>query len=231
MEIGNDDIIELDKIKITLTTTKNQKDEEKNINLTTIDLKECEKLLKDAYHIPDEEILYIKKIDIIQEGFKIPKIEYKVYTKYNRSNLLKLNLSYCDNIKIDILIPTKLTDSIDKLNSSSDYYNDICYTATSDTGTDITLKDRKEEFINNDKMVCQEKCIFAEYNYKTQKAKCLCDVVEPSSSFSNMKIDKSKIYKNFIDIKNLANINLLVCYNRLFSKKGILNNYGCFSLI
>jgi len=218
-------------MKITLTTTKNQKDEEKNINVTTIDLKECEQKLKDVYHIPDDEILYIKKVDIIQEGMQIPKVEYEVYSKYNRSNLLKLNLSHCYNSKIDILIPIRLTGSLDKYNSSSKYYNDICYTSTSDSGTDITLEDRKKEFIDNNKTVCQDKCIFSEYNYKSQKAKCLCDAAEFPSSFSKMKIDKSEIIKNFIDIKNIANINILACYKVLFTKKGILNNYGSCSLM
>ena len=228
---GEDDIIELDKIKITLTTTENQKNEGKNINSTTIDLKDCDKRLKDAYHIPYEEVLYIKKVDVFQEGMQIPKIEYEVYTKYNRSNLLKLNLSYCDNVKIDISIPIKLTGNIDKYNLSSKYYNDICYTATSDSGTDIIIKDRKEEFINNNKTVCQEKCIFTEYNYTTQRAKCSCDIAESSSSFSKMKIDMSALIKNFIDIKNIANINLLACYNIFLSIKKILNNYGSFFLI
>ena len=54
----------------------------------------------------------MKKIDIIQEGMQIPKIEYEVYTKFNSSNLFKLNLSYCDNSKIDISIPIALNGSI-----------------------------------------------------------------------------------------------------------------------
>ena len=220
IENGNDDIIELEKIKITLTTTENQKDEEKNNNVTTIDLKECEKILKDTYHIPDEEVLYIKKVDVIQEGFKIPKVEYEVYTKYNRTNLFKLSLSYCDNVKIDISIPIKVEEDIDKYNSSSKYYNDICYTATSDSGTDITLKDRKEEFINNNKTVCQENCIFTEYNYTTGKAKCSCDItVESFSSFSteyNYTTGKAKCscditvesFSSFLNLK-LINLNYL----------------------
>ena len=117
------------------------------------------------------------------------------------------------------------------MNSSSGYYNDICYTATSDNGTDITLNDRKNEFIENNKSVCQEKCIFTEYDYNTKKAKCSCDIEESSTSLKNIKIDKSKFYENFIDIQNIANINLLVCYKVLFSKKGIKKNYGCFILI
>ena len=46
-----------------------------------------------------------------------------------------------------------------------------------------------------------------------------------------MKIDKSEIIKNFIDIKNIANINLLVCYKILFSIKGLSDNYGSFCLM
>ena len=217
-------------MKITLTTTKNQKNEEKNINVTTIDLKDCEKRLKDAYHIPYDEVLYMKKIDVIQDGMKIPKIEYEVYTKYNRSNLKKLNLSHCNDVKIDISIPHILTENIDKLNSSSKYYNDICYTSTSDSGTDIILKDRKEEFINNNKTVCQEKCIFSEYNYTIHKAKCSCDIEESSQNYNKMKINRAELIINYIDIKNIANINILVCYKILFSKKGILYNYGSYFL-
>ena len=114
---------------------------------------------------------------------KIPKIIFNVYHKINDTYIMKLDLNYCSNIKIDISIPIIITESLDKLNSSSDYYNDICYTATSDNGTDITLNDRKNEFIENNKTVCQEKCVFASYNYTTKKAKCSCDVEVSSSLF------------------------------------------------
>ena len=45
---------------VTLTSTKNQKNE-KNENATTIDLGYCETLLKEAYNISDNETLFIKK--------------------------------------------------------------------------------------------------------------------------------------------------------------------------
>ena len=124
-----------------------------------------------------------------------------------------------------------ITENLDKLNSSSDYYNNLCYTATSDSGTDMSLTDRKKEFVENNKTVCQEGCVFSEYDYTNQKAKCSCDVVESSSSFGNININKTKLYDNFINIKNIANINLMTCYNVLFSKKGIKKNYGSYSLI
>ena len=231
LEQGNNEVFEFENIKVTLTTAENQLYYINNSNETAIDLGECQKLLREAYYISPNETLYMKKIDVKQEGMKIPKVEFDVYNKINGTNLFKLDLSYCENSKVNIFYPIIKTDSIDKLNSSSDYYNDLCYTATSDSGTDITLNDRKKEFVEKNKTVCQDDCIFSEYDNKNQKTRCLCDVKKSSSSIENIRIDKTKLYKNFIDIKNIANINLLVCYKVLFSKNGILHNYGNFILI
>ena len=231
IENGKNKIVEFNDMTITLTTTKNQKDNENNANMTTINLGECEDILRKEYNISQDEEIIMLKVDSYQEGMKIPKIIFNVYHKINDTYLLKLDLFFCSDIKIDISIPIIINESLDKLNSSSDYYNDICYTATSDNGTDISLNDRKNEFVEKNRAVCQEKCVFAEYNYTTKKAKCSCDAVETSSSLKNIKFDKSKLFENFIDIKNIANIHLLVCYKVLFSKKGIKKNYGCFSLI
>ena len=96
--------------------------------MTRIDLGECENLLRDFYNISINESLYIKKIDIYQEGMKTLKVEYDVYAKLFGANLIKLNLTICENNKISILIPIIIKDNLDKLNASSGYYNDICYT-------------------------------------------------------------------------------------------------------
>ena len=128
---GKDEIIEYEEMTITLTTTENQKNGLNN-NMTYIDLGKCETKLREVYNLSLNEKIYIRKIDVKQEGMKIPKILYDVYSKLNGTNLIKLNLSYCEDIKIDLSIPFILNDNIDKLNSSSGYYNDICYTTTSD---------------------------------------------------------------------------------------------------
>ena len=162
---------------------------------------------------------------------KIPKIEYDLYAKINGSSLDKLDISYCSKTKIDIIVPVKLSESIDKLNSSSSYYNDICYTTTSDSGTDLILNDRKAEFIGKNKTLCQEGCFFSQYDYENNKAKCSCEVKSSSSSFGNININKTKLYENFINIKNIANFQILSCFSVLFTKKGIIKNYGSYSLI
>ena len=133
--------------------------------MTSLDLGECENKLRNYYNISDDKLLYIKKIDVVQKGMKIPKVECDVYCKLNETNLIKLNLSVCGNSNILIYVPIDISGNIDKLNCSSEYFNDICYTTTSDTGTDIILKDRKDEFINNNKTVCQDDCDFSEYNF------------------------------------------------------------------
>ena len=75
------------------------------------------------------------------------------------------------------------------MNSSSGYYNDICYITTSDSGTDISLKDRKNIFIEENKTMCQEDCDFPEYDYSIRKATCLCKDKESSKSIIDMKIN------------------------------------------
>ena len=142
LENNQDDIYEYEKMTITMTTTQNQRNNTYK-NITTIDLGECENILKTKYNIPENDILYVKKIDIIQEGMKIPKVEYDVYYKFpNNNSLEKLDLSLCKDTKISLLMPVEISESLDILNSSSKYYNDICYIASSDDGTDIILKDR-----------------------------------------------------------------------------------------
>ena len=68
-----DEIIEVDKTKITLTTTENQK---KNINSdsTTIDLGDCEQSLRQAYNLTNGEKIYIKMIEVSKEEMIMSKV-------------------------------------------------------------------------------------------------------------------------------------------------------------
>ena len=163
-------------ITVILTSTLNQKNNE-HINNISMDLGQCENILKYNYNISNNDSLYILQIVSEEDGMKIPKIEYEIfYPLNNGTNLIKLNLSYCKGTKIEISIKVKINDNIDKYNLSSDYYNDICSKATSDSNTDIPLKDRRNEFIDNDMSLCEENCDLIDYNYDTKKSKCSCDI-------------------------------------------------------
>ena len=226
---GQDEFIKTGKITTTLTTSENQKNNINN-NMTKIDLGECETKLRNFYNISVNESIYIKKIDIIQDDMNTLKVEYDVYAKLSGKNLIKLNLTACKKSKISISIPIVINDDLDKYNTSSGYYNDICYTTTSEDGTDISLIDRQKEY-NKDKIVCQENCDFLDYDYDTLVAKCSCNEKESSDSFSDMSINKDRILDNFKNIKNFMNFKFLICYKKLFNKNGIINNIIYYFLL
>jgi len=230
IDLGKDEYIITEKMIITFTTLQNQKIDIGK-NMSTIDLGFCENKLRNYYNISKNETLYMKKTEVIQVGFKIPKIEFDIYSKLLGNNLIKLNITVCGESKITISIPIELTDNMDKLNSSSGYYNDICYTITSEDGTDVTLKDRKKDFIDKNMTVCQEDCEFSEYDKENNKVKCICNIEETSSSIANIKINKAKLFENFKDIKNIVNFNFLVCYKNLLKKDGIIYNIGSYIIL
>ena len=60
--------------------------------MTRIDLGKCEFLLRKFYNISINESLYIKKIDIIQEGMSTLKVEYNVYAKLFGNKLIKFRI-------------------------------------------------------------------------------------------------------------------------------------------
>ena len=227
---GENEVINVFKIKIAFRTTQNSK-VDTNDNLTKIDLGECETLLRIHYNISKIELIYLKQTEIEQEGIKIKKVEYDIYSRLSNSYLIKLNLTSCENTKMTLSVPIAISESLDKLNISSGYYNDICYTTTSDSGTDMTLSDRKKEYMKGNQIICQEGCDFKSYDYKTQEANCSCEIKESSSSFAYMDINTTKLYEKFIDINNILNISIMICYNVLFSKEGLLHNIAFYAII
>ena len=190
-----------------------------------INLGECEDKLKEHYNISDA--LYLLRIDVEQLGSAVGSFEYEVYYPIeDNNNLVKLNLSICKDIKIDVVIPVNISDDVEKHNPNSPYYNDICYITDSDGDKDITLSDRKEDFVNNNMSLCEHGCDFVSYNSLTQKAVCSCGIKAEIPFMDNVKFDKSVLMSGFTDISNIANIKLMTCYKTIFQKKYILKNIG-----
>ena len=185
-------------MQITLTTTQSEKNKINDINntITKLDLTNCENDLRKHYRLSNDALFYLEKMDIKQPDLDISRIEYRIYAKLEGENLVRLNISECRNSKIFISMPMELNGNIDKYNSSSDYYNSKCYTSTSDSGTDISLIDRKNELINGDEIVCQNGCFLADYNSSIKYGKCSCDAKEAASDFKDMKVDRNDIFVN-----------------------------------
>ena len=229
LDKGHDIEVIEQNILITFTTTQNQKYNE-NQNKTTINLGECENIIKNNYNISENNSLYIIKLDIEEEGMQIPKIEYEVYYPLYIQNFSKLNISLCQGMEVELTIPIKIDDDIDKYNSSSDYYNNICSKTTSKRGTDITLNDRKIEFINNNMTLCEENCDLIDYDYRLKKAKCSCLIKIKIPFIEEIKFDMKELLYRFKDIRNLLNLNVMKCFKNVFNKS-IKSNYGFYIII
>ena len=198
-------------------------------NMSTILLGLCEKNLKNHYGIDENKTLIIFKIDIFEQGLLIPIIEYEIY---NPDNLEKLDLSYCEDNKIEIFIPVSINENnLFKYNSSDKYYNDICNTYTTEFGTDIIIKDRQNEYIDNNMSLCESNCEYIDYNTYTKKVLCKCKSKNNLESISKIKNTKDKLLKNFVELKNAINLNIMKCYKILFSKKGLINNIGSYIML
>ena len=217
-------IIQKDDMTIAFTSTNIQKINE-NSNSTTINLGKAENHLKFIYNISEEDNLYILKIDIEQKYKNYPLIEYEVFYPLDNGKIEILNLSSCEGMDIEISIPIKINDTVDKYNPKSNYYNDICSKATSKNNTDITLKDRRKEFIKNKMSLCEKNCEFI--SYENKRAKCSCKV-KTILSLVNIELDSKNLINNFLDIKKITNIEIVKCYKIVFHMNNIPHNYGFF---
>ena len=215
IEDKNEDLIVYeDNIVFALTTSENQKNKEYK-NISKIKLGECENILRNHYNLSDNDSLIIFKIDIYEEKFQIPILLYQIYSPKIKTNL---DLNLCKDTKINIIIPVSIDENcLFKYNPSSDYYNDICYTYTTEMGTDITLKDRRDEFINNNLSLCEENWEFERYNFDEKTVLCKCLVKIKLPFISEIEFDKNKLKEYFNNVNTIMNINIMKCYYLLLN--------------
>ena len=236
IDIGHDYFRSEENVVYTLTSTRNQNNN-KYFNVSSIELNECYNRIIKQYGLQNNSNIYILKVDILLPGTKIPKVEYELYYPLNGTNLTLLNMSVCENTKIDIYLPTNISkEELYKHNPKSDFYNDICKTHTSESGTDIILNDRRNEFVDKNMNLCEEDCELTNfdnkiYNTTYNRVKCTCNTKINLPKLSKVKIDKAKLLNNFKDIKNMINISLLKCFKLLFDLNNIHKNYANYMMI
>ena len=230
IENGKDILFEEEDSKFIFTTLNNQKQNIENHNISNIFLGKCETRLRNAYNLSENSNLFILKFEKELKGMKIPKIEYEIYVKINNNSTKQLNLSVCEQLRIDIYIPINETiDKPDKFNIKSGYYQDICYTS-SENGIDISILDRKNEFIKKNMTLCEENCDFERYDNNLGKVICSCLTKIKIPIISEISFDNNKLLNKFKDVKAISNINVLKCHFLLFNKNGIIKNIGFFAL-
>ena len=225
----NDLIIHNDDVIYQITSTENQNNN-KNNNVSTIILGECENILKRIYKIDENKALLIFKIEYYKTDSLIPIIGYEIYDPDNKT---KLDLTYCKNELINFNIPVNIDENnLIKYDPNSEYYTDECYPYTTENGTDILINDRQDEFNNNNMSLCENNCSYNGYEKDTKNAKCECKIKSKQFLISE-KVNQTDIlsYNNFTNQNLSTNIISMKCYYTLFTKEGLSRNIGSYLLI
>ena len=220
-------LVKTNDILYQITTTENQKNNEYN-NISTLDLGDCEDRLKKIYNIDKNLSLIIFKVDYYKEGSLIPVICYEIFHPLNKS---QLDLNYCKDILINLNIPVSIDeDNYFKYDPNSEFYNDECYTYTTENGTDMILNDRQNEYNDNNLSICENYCTLTGYESEIKKASCECETKTKINLISEINEDKHILSKDFNNTDKSSS-NIMKCYNTLFSKEGLLTNIGSYILL
>jgi len=208
-------------------------------NLSMIDLGECGIKLKKKYNINDDTPLIIFKLEKAGEVASKRNIQYEVY---NPNTKKKMDLSICDDEKVNIYIPVTLSDGTQELrsdllnygydlfNSNDIFYQDICTPYTSVNGTDVLLSDRRDYFFNDSETSCQEGCEYSGYSSENKHLKCECSVnnEEIKTEKVDEKFDQKIIFNSFYDVIKYSNYKVLKCYKLVFNLEIFNYNYGSY---
>ena len=226
---NNDDYTEsYGNVTFQIITTASQKNKS-NGNISTIDLGDCEGILKETYHINDSLSLIIFKIDYKSPDTLMPIVGYEVYHPLNFS---KLDLSYCDNTTIILSTPVTIDENkLYQHDPNSEYYTDDCSSFTTDNGTDILLTDRKKEYINNNLSLCENNCNYKEYDPDFKQSICDCKVKNNMDYISDIMKDNNKLSNDFdLNETNSGLLDIFKCTKSLFSVNGLIKNISSYIL-
>ena len=240
---GENKIIQTENAVFQLTKLDYQKDDT-NPDISSIDLCECESILKEKYNISKEESLIILKTDLKNNDLTSTYVQYEIYHPYS---LIKLNMDYCKNVSIIVNTPVcldedtlTLYDSLSKsgynlFDANDSFYTDICTTYTSENGTDVILKDRQNEIYSSNANIslCQSSCTFESYNITTKKAKCNCDIqnITTETNINNIKFGSNLLVNSFLITFKYSNIIVLKCFKLAIDLTSLSKNIGRIIMI
>ena len=219
-----------------------------NLNFSSVDLGQCENILRERYSIPNENSLLILKLDLKNIETKSTYVQYEIYDSLK---LTKLNLDYCKNLnlKIIIYVPVQLNSTSISLyenlknwgynlfDSGDPFYHDVCTLFTNQFGTDVIIEDRRKDYYlsYNTLQLCQEGCDFNSYDKLIQKAECYCNGQTNAviTDIKKLHLNKEIIADIFLDTIKNSNFRVLKCYKVAIDLTTILTNIGriIFTLI
>ena len=187
---------------------------------SSIDLKDCESIIKKKYNLNEEDslIIYLVTIDMLPHQVT-NQIEYMVFIP----NGTKVDLNICkdSNIIVSSYVNLSRTDvdieqmyylaskKFDIFNSSDPFYTDICVHFTAKNSIlDVTLEDRRKFYVGV--KFCEENCSYAGFDIDTNYVKCSCPV-KTKSTVEEKVFKENTIDEKFNVTYGVSNFKYLKC--------------------
>ena len=198
------------------------------VDLSSVNFDECEKVLKqNGYQFNDTNDLIMYKIEHLIDGYKIPFMDYALFLNTG-DQIIQINLDICNNTNVIHNIPISINDSdIDKYNPESDFYNDKCNKFTTDSGTDMTIYDRKNKYNANNMSLCEKGCTYIKYNSDIKRVECDCKIKSNLTySYNNEDYSLDKLTAQ----KSSSNLGVTSCRLLCF-KENLTSNTGFYVVL
>jgi len=216
---------------------------EKKEGSTYIDFQTCETKLREEYGLNESAVLSVFQTQTTSTNEKsiTNKVQYVVYDENNN----QLDLSVCNDEKIKInyalrndtaLDTTKLKNfgdkGIDILNSSDPFFNDICYSYSTDDGSDMILKDRINDVYQNFS-VCDSGCEYESIDTDQMTVACSCSVSNDTESDDDDDDSSLNLKDILLNLFEDSTFGVIKCYKNVFDLSNKKGNIGfwLFSVI
>ena len=209
--------------------------EQNTTNSTTIDLSECESLLRIEHHIDASIPLLVAKMEIDRNNSVCNQIGYKIYTLDGT----ELDTTVCNTVKVAITYPlpesstfnlstvTALSSKgIDVFDSSSEFFNDICVPYATDDSLDMPLSLRRKELYQN-VTLCDTGCEYEGLDTETNSVKCKCDF----SSEIETEVSELDPPPFFEGVLASTNLKIAKCIKLMGKGPTYSNNYGFYLML
>ncbi len=203
------------------------------LNLSFLDLGDCDRLLREEYELKPEKELLIAKFDFVNDSDSTLTgiVRYNIYSSEGQ----KLDVNHCKGSQVKLGYALKLNNpkvnlsygelmfnnDIDIFKPTDNYFNDICKVSKGENG-DLTLNKRREDqYVNIS--ICENGCTYNDIDYTNLKANCDCNPLismePPTDTIGNF----GKAFSTSLPKTNLI---MIKCANTFYSFDNLKNSIG-----
>ena len=202
-----------------------------NYDYSSLDFSDCEEAIRSSIPSIADEPLYLIKVDSFSDESITPDVSFKAYT----ANGEEIDDSIYEGVNVTVSYPINenvlslasaekmFNQGIDAFNASDSFFNDLCYPYSTENGTDVITKDRRNDLFQNVSF-CDSNCVYNGINYTTRQVQCNCTMTN-NESFT-LEDDSKSFDVGFILDSNIA---VVKCFRSLSKIKA--TNIGVWSCI